>query len=78
MPWESTVNEKTKQRLVSELNVPAPTQPVDKLRLAESPAEGVVEMGRIGGVSAECAMWCINQVKGSDCRMTGMCFAEDK
>ena len=32
------MNEKTKQRLESELNVPAPTQPVDKLRLAESPA----------------------------------------
>ena len=32
------MNEKTKQRLESERNVPAPTQPVDKLRLAESPA----------------------------------------
>ena len=32
------MNEKTKERLESELNVPAPTQPVDKLRLDESPA----------------------------------------
>ena len=32
------MNEKTKERLESEINVPAPTQPVDKLRIAESPA----------------------------------------
>ena len=32
------MNEKTKQRLESEINVPAPTQPVDKLRINESPA----------------------------------------
>ena len=32
------MNEKTKQRLESDLNVPAPTQPVDKLRLDEAPA----------------------------------------
>ena len=38
-PQESSMNEKTKQRLESEINVPAPTQPVDKLRIAESPAE---------------------------------------
>ena len=32
------MNEKTKQRLESELNVPAPTQPVDKLRIHEAHA----------------------------------------
>ena len=32
------MNEKTKQRLVSEIIVPAPTQPVDKLRIGQSPA----------------------------------------
>ena len=43
------MNEKTKQRLESELTVPAPTQPVDKLRLAESPAAAASAAPAIGG-----------------------------
>ena len=53
-PQESIMNEKTKQRLESELNVPAPTQPVDKLRLAESPAAEAPLTALIRAVECAC------------------------
>ena len=59
------MNEKTKQRLESEITVPAPTQPVDKLRLAEAPA-------------AEAPVLC-SSAGCSLCRcLTCSCFADDE
>ena len=44
------MNEKTRQRLESELNVPAPTQPIDKLRLHEAhAAEATIVVPFLGG-----------------------------
>ena len=59
------MNEKTKQRLESEINVPAPTQPVDKLRFHE--ASAAVGSGPTPLYCAVCA-W----------EGTATCFADDE
>ena len=61
------MNEKTKQRLESEINVPAPTQPVDKLRIAESPVRQFTHL------CAHALGWCVEV----GC-LTGVCFADDE
>ena len=59
------MNEKTRQRLESELNVPAPTQPIDKLRLHEAHAVASVGVVPLTGPVV-------------DVRTRDMCFADDE
>ena len=66
------MNEKTKQRLESEINVPAPTQPVDKLRIGQSPA--AASPGTHPSVGDPCP-------GGQGCAATGWsigCYADDE
>ena len=67
------MNMKTRQRLESEPTAPAPTQPVDKLRLSEaaaSPRGGL-------GASRHCPGGCLG---GESCYGPngGCCFADDE
>ena len=60
------MNEKTKERLESEINVPAPPQPVDKLRIHEAHAADVTLGVPQGfGRTEEYAVW-------------SHCFADDE
>ena len=63
------MNEKTKQRLESEINVPAPTQPVDKLRIDESPAASASAGTRVG--------WFLKIENPFNC-CGPLCFADDE
>ena len=64
------MNEKTKQRLESDLNVPSPTQPVDNLRLDEAPAAAAP--GPRPATIQKCGEACVYVY---DCEP---CFADDE